>query len=497
MLLVLIVATALRVRRLDAYGLWIDEISSLQMSSAQPAGQIALPRNVIVTSQTNRTPIDRAARWTQIPTALRSDTHPPLYPLLLRLWREIFGDSDSSLRSLSLLCSIVAIVLLYDATRLLHRRDAAIWAAAIMAVAGAQIEFAQEARSYELLTMLLLAVVCAVARIEKLGPSPRRLVALSICTLLAALTHYLAIPAELAIGGYILLRFKGSERIRALGAMAIAGIFFLILCGPLLWAQRGNFSVNLQWLADDKPGLIGRTIERLATLPLQYFVTTFGTPGAAQWIGIVFYAMPLIAILRKDLLIWVLLAGAIIGTAAISDVVQHRAGLERLRMTVAAAPAFYAVIMAIATSLPRKWMVHAMGAIIVLCCILALPDAYRRPLKPQWRPFAAKFDSLASSQDVLVVPFGSQQENWEDALLLAGLQRYSAHPDRPVLVLSKPISAELLAQLRQAPTAWFLSASSPAPVDQFLPGAGAETSIWALNACTLMKLVLPPTPSTQ
>jgi hypothetical protein len=137
-----------------------------------------------------------------------------------------------------------------------------------------------------------------------------------------------------------------------------------------------------------------------------------------------------------------------------------------------------------------------MGAIIVLCCILALPDAYRRPLKPQWHPFAARFDSLASPRDVLVVPFRSQQENWEDALLLAGLQRYSAHPDRPVLVLSRPISADVLAELRAAPGAWLVTGQSPPQVDQYLPGAAGETSLWTLNACSAVKLVLPQSPAT-
>jgi hypothetical protein len=335
-----------------------------------------------------------------------------------------------------------------------------------------------------------------VVRIERFGATPLRLTALSAMSVIAALTHYLAIPAELAMGIYILARFRGPMRTAAFTAMTVAGILFLIIGGPLLWAQRENFSANLDWLADEKPGLIWRTLERLATLPLQYFLAPAGTGGKLRWIGAALYLLPLMALRRRDLLIWVLLGGAIIGTTALCDVVQHREGLSRLRMTVAAAPAFYVAMIAVASSLPRRRMVHAMGAAIVLCCLIALPDAYQRPLKPHWRQFAARFDQFASPQDVLVVPFESRKQNWEDALMLVGLQRYSVHPDRPVLVLSEPLTPQVLAQLRAAPGAWFLTTAQHSPVDWYVPGAGGESSMWAPGAGSLMKLTLGSPPAT-
>jgi hypothetical protein len=76
------------------------------------------------------------------------------------------------------------------------------------------------------------------------------------------------------------------------------------------------------------------------------------------------------------------------------------------------------------------------------------------------------------------------------------LQRYSAHPDRPLLVLSGPIRADVLAQLREAPGVWLVTGKGPSLVHEYLPGATVETSLWALNACTLLKLALPEAPAT-
>ncbi|MEI7772185.1 MAG: glycosyltransferase family 39 protein, partial [Chloroflexales bacterium] len=81
------IALALRVYRLDAQGLWLDEGSSWQMAG-QPWG--ALLRDLLS------------------PTAAY-----PLYHLLLKLWVSIFGDSEIALRMPSAIAGAAAVSAIY------------------------------------------------------------------------------------------------------------------------------------------------------------------------------------------------------------------------------------------------------------------------------------------------------------------------------------------------------------------------------------------------
>src|SRR6185503_1309573 len=93
-------------------------------------------------------------------------------------------------RSLSIVCSLLAIAFLFDAVRTLHGPAAGLWAAAIMALAGPQIEFAQEVRGYMMLAMLTCAAAAVAARIACRGTTILRLSLFAAIALAAMLTHY-------------------------------------------------------------------------------------------------------------------------------------------------------------------------------------------------------------------------------------------------------------------------------------------------------------------
>jgi len=60
------------------------------------------------------------------------------------------------------------------------------------------VQFAQEARPYALLLALGMGTMDALARIATRGDNPRRLIALGLCLLGMALTHYFSLGALLA-----------------------------------------------------------------------------------------------------------------------------------------------------------------------------------------------------------------------------------------------------------------------------------------------------------
>jgi len=182
---ILWLATGLRFYRLDAQSFWNDEGNSARLSE----------RSVAL-----------------IVEGTASDVHPPLYYLLLRGWREMVGESEFGLRSLSAFAGVALAAVVYGLARTLFRRERlAAWAAALAATAHpALVYYSQEARMYEWLA--LLAVLSTWLLLRLLSPPAGRwrhsefAVAGGYTLTVAAglYTHYF-FPAALAVQAAVVL----------------------------------------------------------------------------------------------------------------------------------------------------------------------------------------------------------------------------------------------------------------------------------------------------
>jgi hypothetical protein len=383
----------------------------------------------------------------------------------------------------------------------------------MMAAAAPQIVFAQEARGYAMLTLFVLCAIAAIARIQALGPNRSRIAALGLSSLAALFTHYIAIPAMLALSVYAMLQLTGVSRRAILMSLSFACAIFLVSWGPTLWHQRLNFATNLSWTADDQPGLLGRTLLRLILLPIQFFTAPEHLQAAdfIPKLGCALYLAPLILLRQRNSLIWTLLAGAIIGTTAISDLLQHRKALETIRFTIAAAPAAYALVALLGMSLipspstpdhparGMRWVGHLLAAIIVLGSLTLLPDAYDQYWKPDYRGFARQLDRESSPDDLLIIPYSARLQDWSASLLLSAVQHYSAHPHRPTLALSSPISDAARHDAIRAPSAWLLlSSTQNVSAEQLLPHTKMGPPMSAFNVGTRIRIEFQPTsPATS
>src|SRR5439155_14818712 len=196
--------------------------------------------------------------------------HPPLYFLVLRGWRTIFGDSEAALRALSALIGVVAVLLLFDAVRLAHGTCAGLWTAAIMALAVPMIQYSQEVRGYILGLCFGCGLIAAVMRIEHLGPTRRRIAAAALCALGMALTHYYTLGALLAVTIYTLAVLRGPAGRAVITALLIAAAAFLLLWGWPLIVQLRNVAGNNQYLIEPADAHLRLTLRRLILLPLAY-----------------------------------------------------------------------------------------------------------------------------------------------------------------------------------------------------------------------------------
>lgn len=172
LLAILWLAAGLRLYRLEFQSIWWDEGHSIFVA-AQPLGRI--------------------------PSLPAMDVHPPAYFALLHGWMALAGQSEYALRYLSVLFSLLTIPLLWRFAAALAPRSAAPWIAALLAtLSPLYVAYAQEVRSYALLTFLTLACSYSlwllISRTATTGRASIRLAA--FYTLLAAAslyTHYFSL----------------------------------------------------------------------------------------------------------------------------------------------------------------------------------------------------------------------------------------------------------------------------------------------------------------
>ena len=125
-LLVVALWTLLRLYRIGAQPLWVDEASSLRFA---------------------RGSLTQLWSWRE----LVDPGNPPLYFSLLHGWL-VFGDSEASLRLLSAVFGVLTIPTVYALGRTIRDHRLGIVSALLFAISPFQVWYSQEARAYSLLT---------------------------------------------------------------------------------------------------------------------------------------------------------------------------------------------------------------------------------------------------------------------------------------------------------------------------------------------------------
>lgn len=188
LLLILVVATGLRISYLEARSLWFDEAFSWRLVTFPLPEMIA--RDI-------------------------ADVHPPFYYVLLKVWTTVFGRSVMALRSFSVAAGVLTVGLVYGFTHYAFRsRLAALNAALLTALVGLQVQIAWEARMYTLGTVFAVLTAWLLLRTLR-EEKPRWLWAgaYGIAVALFAYIHYFALFSIFAQGlfaaAYLLVATRG------------------------------------------------------------------------------------------------------------------------------------------------------------------------------------------------------------------------------------------------------------------------------------------------
>ncbi len=131
----LLITTLLGTHRLDAEGLWYDEIWSVYVAGGSHFGELS-PSEVL-----NR-------------VVFYDPTQGLGYPLLLAGWGSLVGWSELAIRSLSLLAGVLAVAMTYRLGCACYSKRVGVYAAVFLSVSAFFIWYTHEARTYSIVVLL-------------------------------------------------------------------------------------------------------------------------------------------------------------------------------------------------------------------------------------------------------------------------------------------------------------------------------------------------------
>jgi hypothetical protein len=486
LILILAAAAFLRFYDLTRTSLWMDEIWSIEIASGRSHQHAEMSDGAIREDQVELTSLKDMPPWYRLWSPATDYTYPPLYPVVLRFWMDLFGNSAGAIRSLSAIFSVAVVAVFFDLLRVLHGNKIALLGAAIMTVAGAQLDCAQEARCYAMLLLVAIGCADALVRIEKLGASGKRLIALAVLLLVGLFTHYLIAGVAGAFVLYILIRLRGRDRAKACTAIFVTVLVFVAVWGyAVIWQAHHLPGPTPGFLRESRGDQhFELTLRRVAGLPGEYLcgeatadrifqqqspITQLLTIGLLA-VAVMTLLAPWARLRRRpDLLLWMLWIGGTIGLIAAADLAMQTTMSGYIRYTILAAPCVYAIITA--WNWPnRNVMRHGLALIVIAALIvLAARRASIGPVQNEnWRQAAMELDSSGQKDDLIV--FFNQDPWVAPGMWYVCLRYYSPESNRPWVLLTDQPDADLLRQISQRNSLWVVAVDAQETGELLLPG---------------------------
>jgi uncharacterized membrane protein len=507
---ILILATALRFYDSTSPLMWMDELSSIGVTTGQfnaEENSPFFPLDIVVNNPINHSSILSAGPLSKCwKHHTENDVHPPLYHSVLYFWRYCFGDSFLSVRMPSILSSILAVLILYLLTKSLFDRWTAFWASLLMTLATPQIIYAQEVRGYALLTLLGLTAVFMLTRIENLGPTIQRAALLGIFSFGLAFTHYFSFGLLLAMAIYTALRLRGKVLVYTIAGFAFGGVIFLAVWGPQMWNQF--FGTSLEFnkydtfrqnaeIAKQIPDLVAGWAERL----FFHLPNEFATRPPQT---LLIYLLPAVAIFwRKNLLLPWLWLICTMGFVALLDLKRETFHFTQIRYTLLAAPAVYMIVAAGVFNGKWKMIYNSLlPALLSIFLIINIPKVYI-PCKERWFEIADLIKENGNPNEIIILPHAGQsfQLYWPRFIWMA-ISYYIYDSNRPMIIPTKPLTQEAMSQIGWGKEAWvitrfpeFQQANSLNWAPYWVPGCQVKGGWVAQAGATVFHIKLPEAPS--
>jgi uncharacterized membrane protein len=472
--LIVIVAVPLRLHNVTRQNLWLDEFWALYFATGCGDSIFQLPSNVIIS---HAPPVQFAGAppvW-HIWNGIASIAHPPLYLMTLRLWVDLLGSTDRSIRLMSALFSIGCVVLLYVAVLKSSGNSwQAIIASGLMAFSPIQIYYSQQARPYTMLQFIALVGGIALISIEKKRATLLYLLGLALAVLALALTHYVSAGLIAGWAIYSLVRLRGQTRYLTASMIAIAILIAAISWGPHLLAYRQTDPTNgYGEIHDRNLAHLVLSIPQRVTLESNQDPLLLSDNG--PWpivvaLAIICYAIPLLLVRKRpDLLFWWFWMAGAIAVIFLIDIFRHSTLLSISRLVILAAPGIYALL---AVALPGR-LGKCIPWVILFGAVACAADYWIAgpPNCPDIQTIANSISREVTPRDVLLITgdyyrAGSQ----EPPLTYFVLSHYAGPLNCPIVFATAPLSISTRVELTKYPRIWMVGIDPHGDTQKILPG---------------------------
>ncbi|RMH77422.1 MAG: hypothetical protein D6681_20945, partial [Calditrichaeota bacterium] len=354
-----------------------------------------------------------------------NDPHPPLYPLLLYGWVQLFGSSESAGRSLSAIANLLTLPLLLALAQRLFNRRVAVMAGLLFLFSPYQIYFAQEVRSYSLLGLLSLASVYTFLRLLERS-DVRRAIAYLLSTVLLIYLHVYGWLVLLLENLWVLYRHRRGELPFSpafwAGIQGLLLVLFLPYLGQFLHIV-GKVQAHY-WLP--RPTLLhlaGTLVQFSGSIALALICG-----GLLVWLGFLLYRRREIWRQYRESLILLLGwgGGVVLVPFLLSQVLTP---FYLPRYVISATVPFYLLVALSIAHLPRKRWSLVTLAVVLLLSGVPLTRYYREPTREPWREMVADLRQIAAPDEMILLPGFTDTPNWQDAGAVMLVDPHCALPD--------------------------------------------------------------------
>ncbi len=395
--------------------------------------------------------------------AVEDPQHPPLYFLIARFWMQMFGGSLTASRSLPVLLSLLGLPLIYKlGLELFDSRLAALLAAALFALSPFDILFAQTARQYSLLTVVVIgSSFCFLLALRQ--STWRNWLFYSLSSAVGLYTHPFFALTLIAHGVYILLLnlpiSNFNSEIKILGSWR-KYLFSIIgsigLYSPWLFVLTTNYQRALATTDWARVPVSRLDLSKLWILSFTslFFDLDFGFDRIKTYLPrlviLLLIILALYVVIHKTKpKVWLFIVVTIFVPFLILALPDLLFGGKRSGVTRYLISCFPGVQLAVAYLLATKilrgqliWrgiIILLFSGSIISCGVSAFSDTWWNKDLSYFNPVVAKAINTSSNQP-LVSEIGDDFTNTGDLISLS----YNLRRDVQMLLLAKPFNPQLL-----------------------------------------------------
>ena len=337
------------------------------------------------------------------------DFHPPFYYLTLKLWNDIFGNSEIALRGLSVIFGLASIYLTYLVGSVFGKK-VGLLSALFLTVNGLHIYYSQEARMYSMSVFLVLLLIYLFIKTLK-SKNPLYWFLFSFVLVINAFTDYLPNLMIIVFWIYAVFSVRRKYWWKSFLSAHIPLLFFGFLWLPYLSKQ-----VQLGLSVRDEGSLwwnvLGRTdIKNTLLIPVKFIFGRISFTDKVFYFSVSAFLVSLYSLIiyksykkiisnKLNLLILFWLTLPIILTAFIG----FKISVFSYFRLIFVLPAFIVILALSVMNLSKKW--RMLAVIIVLSVSITSSFYYllnSRFHRENWRELVAYINKESQREEFGVV----------------------------------------------------------------------------------------------